>query len=145
MPSYPQSSPSRNDLDPNLDLLKQLLSQDAETRDLPAVPRLGQQGGPIGLMSNNPPQDSLQSIATPDLMGHMNTAREGGNLAIMRALRGVIEGRTTDQIARGQGPQGAKSPAQGVSSAEKQTQSYNSFKILSDALFGANNVNSQPQ
>lgn len=124
----------------NLDILKQLLVQDSESRGLPFVPRLG---GDNGLTGSNPPADSLQSIATPSLLGNMNTAREGGNDAVMRALRGVIERRTPDQMARGQGPQGAKDSARGVTTAEKQGDTIfgvpNPLKALTDALFNANN------
>ena len=125
---------------PDLELLKQLLSQDSQSRGLEFVPRLGQVGGQGGLLGQNPPADSLQSIATPALLDHANAAQQGGNLDVMRALRGVIEKRTPDQVARGQGPQGAAGSTRGVTTAEKEPEGFfNPLKALTDALFNANN------
>ena len=126
---------------PDLSMISELLSRDMQSRGIPYSP--GQpQAMQADIMSGQP--GMLPSIGTSDLLASSRQAREGGNMDVVRALRGVIEGRTSDDAARGPGP---KQPnAQGKTSAEplqisgSDDHGMGVFGALSRALFGVNNA-----
>jgi hypothetical protein len=120
---------------PDYQMLTQLLGQDMQNRGQAYSP-----GAPQAALAGalDSPQGALPSIGTSDLLGSMNQARQGGNMEVMRALRSIIEGRTSDDAARGPGPRAPE--ARGKTSAEKESSRWNPFGVLSDALFGANNA-----
>ncbi len=123
---------------PDYQLLTQLLGQDQQARGIAYSPG-APQAALAGALEN--PQGQLPSIGTSDLLGSMNQAREGGNMEVMRALRSIVEGRTSDDAARGPGPK--QSEAKGVTSAEysgSKDHGWGVFGALSEALFGANNA-----
>lgn len=116
---------------PNPNMLRQLLVRDSEARGLPYVPR------DDNIVSGGM-QDvggSLQTMDNSRLIAAMNRARGSGDMESMRGLRNIIEGRSSNDIARG--PKGA---GQGLTSAEpiQPPQIQNPFKILSDAMREAN-------
>ena len=98
---------------PDLSMISELLSRDMQSRGIPYSP--GQpQAMQADIMSGQP--GMLPSIGTSDLLASSREARQGGNMDVVRALRGVIEGRTSDDAARGPGPR--QPEAKGATSAE---------------------------
>jgi len=81
---------------PDLSMISELLSRDMQSRGIPYSP--GQpQAMQADIMSGQP--GMLPSIGTSDLLASSRQAREGGNMDVVRALRGVIEGRTSDDLS----------------------------------------------
>jgi hypothetical protein len=77
----------------------------------------------------------LASIQTKDLMDALHKTEGGVDPQAMRSLRGLIEGRNTDDAARGPGPR--QNVAAGKTSAEaSQSKSWNPLQSIIDALGG---------
>ena len=133
MPYFPPSNVRPNDgqdplpQEPDMRMLQQLLGQDAETRGLE------QPGDPASLMGKGAQlQGALPSISTTDLISGMNDAQGNKNMDVMRALRGIIEQRTPDDIARG-----PKDAGKGLTTSESNETGWrNPFAILTNALSG---------
>ena len=117
---------------------QQILPQLA-TQGMPqGMPGLGLLQQLLGRPAAQPAAPPPQQIPTSELMDMMNTAQGVGDVDKMRRIRTMIEGRTADDVARGQGPQATGVESAGKTSAEP-TKSFNPFKILSDALSGVDN------
>lgn len=124
---------------PDMSLISALLGQDMQNRGQAYSPGAPQDA--MQRMQDNP-AGALPSIGTSDLLATSQEARQGGNMDVVRALRSIIEGRTSDDFARGPGPR--QSEAQGKTSAEKiqmgSPEGWGVLGKLNAALFGANNA-----
>lgn len=140
--------PSRDSLNMTPDpmsILRGLLGEDMQNRDMGYSPGMPQ--SEMAKLMGDDPSGSLSTIPNDRLMEQMGAFSGGVSKDGWNALRKVIEGRSSDDVARGQGPQGVKIEEPGKTTAEKdkEDEGMGVFKLLNRAFRGSNELYNQQQ